>query len=483
MAIERPADPAPVAHEGSAPIARSPADVLRLVVAAVLLLVVIVMELVVGDNLVAFASDLLRGLDAVPDRVVDAVVVATRMLAAVVLVGALYWAIRGREWRALAMAAGGSALAVALFALLAALVDTDTGRDLVDVAGPWVLSTDGTLSTSIVAAIAGGLTAVAPWTGRRWRKLAWTLLLGLALVTFLQAPVSFDTALAIVSGWLAGAGLLVAVGAPSRRPTVDAVQAGLRAVGLPVAQLSRASVDARGSTPYFGATDDGEGLFVKVLGDDERSADLLFRLYRALQPHDLGDERPFGSLRRGVEHEAFVAHTVVALGIRTPALRAFATAEPNGYVLAYDAIAGTSIDRVAPANVSDDLLAAVWDLVTQLRRHRIAHRDLRLANLFLDDTGQAWIIDFGFSEVAASDPLLAADVAELIASSSAKVGPERAVAHAVRAVDRTGLAQALDRLHRWSLSGATRTAVSAQVGLLDDLRARLATAARSPERS
>jgi undecaprenyl-diphosphatase len=308
------------------------------------------------------------------------------------------------------------------------------------------------------------------------------VLLVLAFVTFLQAPVSFDTALAIVSGWLTGAGLLVAAGAPSRRPTVEAVQAGLRAVGLPVAHLSRASVDARGSTPYLGATDDGGRIFVKVLGDDERSADLLFRLYRALQPHDLGDERPFGSLRRGVEHEAFVAQTVVALGIRTPALRAFATAEPNGYVLAYDAIAGTSIDRAAPADVSDDLLAMVWDLVTQLHRHRIAHRDLRLANVFLDDTGQAWIIDFGFSEVAASDLLLATDVAELIASSSVKVGPERAIAHAVRAVDRAMLAQALRRLHRWGLSRATRTAVRAQAGLLDDLRARLAAAARTPER-
>ncbi len=42
-----------------------------------------------------------------------------------------------------------------------------------------------------------------------------------------------------------------------------------------------------------------------------------------------------------------------------------------------------------------------------------------------------WLIDFGFSEMAASDLLLATDVAELLASSSLYVGPERAVAHAV----------------------------------------------------
>ena len=160
-------------------------------------------------------------------------------------------------------------------------------------------------------------------------------------------------------------------------------------------------------------------------------------MYRGLLPHNFGDEKPFSSLRRSVEHEAFVALTASALGVRTPALRAFATADPNGYVLAYEAIEGRSLDRLDPSEVSDDVLAAIWDLVGQLRDHRIAHRDLRLANIFLDDDGHAWLIDFGFSEVAASDLLLANDVAELMASSSVYVGAERAVANAAASVDRS----------------------------------------------
>ena len=63
-----------------------------------------------------------------------------------------------------------------------------------------------------------------------------------------------------------------------------------------------------------------------------------------------------------------------------------------------------------------------------MRRHRIAHRDLRLANVFLADDGVVWMIDFGFSELAASDLLLTNDVAELLASSTLQVGPVRAVA-------------------------------------------------------
>ncbi len=119
------------------------------------------------------------------------------------------------------------------------------------------------------------------------------------------------------------------------------------------------------------------------------------------------------------------------------------------------------------------MLGAIWRLVGDLRRHRIAHRDLRLANVFLDDNGDVWLIDFGFSEVAASDLLLATDVAELLASSSLCVGPERATANAATTVEPATLAQALDRLHPWALSGATRTSLKRRPGLLDALRSQL----------
>ena len=87
-----------------------------------------------------------------------------------------------------------------------------------------------------------------------------------------------------------------------------------------------------------------------------------------------------------------------------------------------------------------------------------------------------WLIDFGFSELAASPLLLANDVAELVASSSLYVGSDRAVAHAVATVDRATLSQAHDRLRPWALGGATRTALKARPGLLDDTRGQLASA-------
>ena len=356
----------------------------------------------------------------------------------------------------------------------------------------WLLSPSTSTSSSSnsgfpsaigIGVVAAVLTAAAPWLSRRWRRAGWTLLVGLMVTRFVATPVSFDSLEAAIVGWLCGAGVLVVLGAPSRRPTTESIGSGLADVGLAVQQLVRAGVDARGSTPYFGVTADGERLFVKALGDDERSADVLFRLYRRITPRDFGDEKPFSTLRRAVEHEAFVALAARDLGVRTPRLRAFTTADPNGYVLAYDAIEGKSLDRLEDDEITDDVLTACWRLVGQLRSHRIAHRDLRLANIFLDGSGDVWLIDFGFSEMAAADKLLATDVAELVASSSIPAGTERAVAHAAATVDLATLGRALGRLQPWALSGATRAALKARPGQLDELRDRLSDMVGRPRRT
>ena len=278
---------------------------------------------------------------------------------------------------------------------------------------------------------------------------------------------------------LAGALADAVLGTPSRRPTQVAVVDGLTRSGVGLADLHPASVDARGSTPYFGTTTDGAALFVKALGADERNADLLFRMVRSAMPRDLGDERPFSSLRRAVEHEAFVALAASHAGVRTPPLAGFAAAEPGGFVLAYVAIDGRSLDGVDPEEITDAVLAGIWEQMAILRAHGIAHRDLRLANVFLAADGQVWMIDFGFSELAASDLLLATDLAELVTSLSLKVGPERAVAVAQEAVGPAALSEALPRFDPKFLSGATRTAIKENPQLIADVRSRIEQGAAS----
>jgi tRNA A-37 threonylcarbamoyl transferase component Bud32 len=456
---------------------QAPSDVLRMVVAAALLVAVVLLGLLFGGSITHAVADLLRGFDELPGWLVTAQI-AIAELAALLLLGLLAAnAVQGRSARLLVAAVVSVVVASALTAALSSLLDiaprpavtqTDVALGLGGSGEVW--------SAPVVAALAALAAAVGPWVSRRWRWLSWFLVLVVGVTHFVVTPVSFDTIVALLCGWFVGTAVTVVNGSPSHRPRAAAIVDGLAVVGVPLASLEQASLDARGSTPYFATAQDGSKLFVKALGADERSADVLFRLYRRISRRDLADEKPFSTLRRAVEHEALVALAARDLGIRTPRMVAFATvAEPDGFVLAYEAIAGRSLDRLSPDEATDDVLDQVWELLVELRAHRIAHRDLRLANVFLDDEGQAWMIDFGFAELAASDTLLATDLAEFIASSATLVGAERAVAAAHRNVGPDVAATALPRLELPLLSGATRSAMKAQHGLLEAARSRLPT--------
>ena len=76
--------------------------------AAVLLLVLLLVQWLWGDTLVTFTGELLQGLGALPTWLVNVVVVGTRVLAVIVLVGGLVMAVRDGGGRMLAhLGAGG----------------------------------------------------------------------------------------------------------------------------------------------------------------------------------------------------------------------------------------------------------------------------------------------------------------------------------------------------------------------------------------
>ena len=207
-----------------------------------------------------------------------------------------------------------------------------------------------------------------------------------------------------------------------------------------------------------------------MLGRDERSADLMFRIYRFLRLKDVGDRGPFTSLQRMVEHEALVALYSSDMGILTPRLVVTTNVGDDGFLLAYERTAGDSLDRVDDEAITDDVLLSIWQSVAQMRRRRIAHRDLRLANVLLAPDGQPWLIDFGFAEIAATNQMLDTDVAELLSSTALKVGVTRAVDAAIAVIGKAAVASAAPRIQPLALSTATRKSLMARKPLCDELR-------------
>jgi undecaprenyl-diphosphatase len=461
---------------------RSPVQLLSLAAAAIVFLLGLLVAIADKGALEGFETDLLRFFGDLPDPFERFLVGMSQFVALLYpIVLAVAFIVVRRPRAVLVSAVAGVVAAVLVWGLEqvldrprpAALVAAQHGET-------WIVGAG--FPNFVYVATAGALAVVVgAYVGRRWRHVAWgfvAAVVGFRIVSGTEVPV--DLVLAVSIGWAVGAGALLAFGVPTHRPTGRQVADALARSGTPLRRLEPAAVDARGSTPWFGTTESGQGLFIKVLGRDERDADLLFRVYRYLVLKNVGDERPFSTLRRSVEHEALLALKARDVGVRTPHLRTVATVEPDGLLLAYDTLEGASLDRV-PEPWSDELLRGIWEQVALLRHERIAHRDLRRANLFVDTDGRPWVIDFGFSELAVDDDRLAQDVAQLLAALAIVIGPERSVDSAIGVIGKEAVGTALPFLQPPAFAGATRKALHEQKGLLDKLRDTVTDRTGTPE--
>lgn len=460
------------AQESSVSYERSPRDVFRLVVFGVLALALTLVTRYARNSISGFERDIIALLNFLPATIQRILSGAMQVIVVFVALALLAIPVRRRNWRLLGYLVLSNVVAFGLMSLIEAFVDRDESTALgriIDQRGG--VNSEVFPSAVTIAQLAASFIIIGVFVPGRWRRAGSVVLAALVFVRLLVSAVfPINVFIALPVGAAIGAGLLFALGRPDRRPTPDGVRAALVDSGLPIASVRRAKVDARGSTPYFATLDDGQGVFVKVLGEEERSADLLFRIYRFLRLKNVGDDRPFSSLRRTVEHEALVSLYARDVGILTPRMRGVVDVGSGSMLLAQDMIDGKSLDALADDEVTDDIMRATWRQIALLRKHRIAHRDLRRANVFIAADGNPWMIDFGFSELAASDTLLSADVAQMLASFAVVASPERTVECAVDVIGTDALAAALPRLQLPALSGATQSALKHQKGRLEALQ-------------
>ncbi len=461
------------------PRERSPIDVLRLVGGGLLLGIGLLTANTFDSAFVGLASDGQSILDSLPSWAanVPAAILTVILLAAVA--AAVGWALYTHRYRRLVQLLLGVTLAGGASLLLGqaieAMIDPHV-RDAFIIDGSVVddpllrlITTNGGVrrvapGDPLLAGAVAALAIAGSWLHRRRSRQISLLLAVTAGLTTMTAGVPAITLLVdIAVGMIAAALVFLATKRHSPALLRSEVMSATADIGFELADVAPLDVDARGSQPWIGTTPDGRKLFIKTLSRDERSADLLFRFYRWVTIRRSGDHRPFSSLRQAVEHEALVAMHAKSLGISTPNVVGVNKAGLDGVLLVFDALEGHSLDL--DDDVSDDVLTKVWQMVDTLHKHRLAHRDLRLANVFLDTEGDAHLIDFGFAEVGASDQVISTDVAELLASTTAVVGVERAIAAAAEVLEHEEFQAAIPWMQKLALSGATRAAIGGEKGL------------------
>lgn len=460
-------------------LSRSPVYVLRLVVGIIITAVGFFSAYAANDMIAGLAIDSDQSLGSLPEwtRIVPSVVIGGIVLILPMVITIVGWRTRG--FRVVGLIVASTVLAVVLDRIFGNMFDSAAlSNNYVNyirndgsafLRGLGLDHYDFLQANPVDAAFFATVVTGSAWARRSWvgQALALIALGGLASLAIGTPPITllFDVGVGLTAASL----VAVAFGTPNLAPDADELIAAMRRNGLNLAELHTASVDARGSKPWFGTDTEGRGVFLKALYEDQRSADLMFRATRAIRFRGIGDTRPAASLRQSVEHEALVSLRAASAGIRTPSLLAVSELDGGAMALAYRMIDGKSLDAQPVESFSDEVLDRIWGQVALMRSAGIAHRDLRLANVFLGDDKVPWIIDFGFSELAATDQLLASDVAELLSSTCVVVGPERAVAAAFRTLGSEPLADALPRIQPVALGTATRVAISKEK-LVEPLR-------------
>jgi uncharacterized membrane protein YbhN (UPF0104 family)/tRNA A-37 threonylcarbamoyl transferase component Bud32 len=472
-ATERAGDAAAGLEEGR--IVRSGADVVRCLLAVVVLLVAVLLGLFSSGRLVRVQDDLSALSSEIPS-VVRTGMAGGGQLAAVVI-PLLVVAALGLQRRGPALVR--AALAVAVSFPLGIVVDhlaadtTSTSVEAMAERTSW-LGSSGFPGTAYLAALAALVTALSPWISRGWRRAIWWTVAVVAVLRILSvASAPFELLAAGALGVAVGSGVLIALGAPDRGPPAAALLEALAARGLRLRGLRLAHVDAEGARHYRAEDEDGSPRFVVLTSEDDRNRDLLFRLYRYARVRRVGDEEVFRTTRSLAEHRCFLSLWAHQAGVRVPRPVLMAPVGAQDFVVVEELASGERLDDLDA--LDDDQLRAVWREVGLLGDAGVAHRDLRAASIRVTagPDPEAWLVGLTWAEMSASPEQMAIDLAQALCELALSADAGRAVATGVEVLGAERLATALPFVQSPALSEQTRKRVRKAKGLLDEVREEL----------
>ena len=340
-----------------------------------------------------------------------------------------------------------------------------------------------------VAVVAAVVIVSAPHLSRPLRRVG-QVLVGLLTLIALYLATAFpgDLLGAIVLGWAVAALVHLVFGVPVMKPAAEEVTRALERLRVSVVDLARADHQPPGTTVFVGH--DAEGpIFVTVLGRDDVDAQVLRTAWRWIAYRH---EEPtfFVTRRERVEHEAYALVGARIAGVDVPEVVAAGAADSRLALLATRGVEGTALSELDAAVVSDAVLDAAWQQLRALHRAGLAHGHLSTTCIVVRSTDPAFagaaIVDFSTVSTSASDRQRTADVAELLASTAAVVGAERAGRAAIAALGEEAVVAALVLLQPAALTPATRDAFgdgAALVAGLEAVRETVATTTgeRAPE--
>ncbi len=446
-------------------------DRMRLVVGLVVLSVGLFLAALAQNTIGGVEADLVSWFNRLPDQTIGLVVGAGQLIVVVVPLAVwvlLLWRRQFRLWGMQVLAMNVASWTLTLIESryadrLGVIEDTNT------ISRGWVADA-GFPSSSVIAASAAFVTVSAPWLSQRWRRATWSTLIVLVLLRIVASgEPPLDIMVAVAMGMVVGSLTLLVFGSPRPTPHATELLAALRARGMNPTRIER--VDTDSSTPRYQLSAQGESreLIVKLRTPQDRSSDLLDRLWAAVRLRSSEVERPYSSLKRRVEHEALATTVASSAGADVPTILGLGDTESGTVYLVSSRVDGTPLDACDNDLITPAVLTSLWSQILDLRGARLAHRNLALTNVLIGGDKSARILDFDRAEVSAGDRDLNRDVAELLVSLSTKIGVPSTVTSAVETLGSDVVAATLPQLQPLALPPEIRSLAQRHKSLLDEL--------------
>jgi uncharacterized membrane protein YbhN (UPF0104 family) len=325
-----------------------------------------------------------------------------------------------------------------------------------------------------VAVIAALAAAAWPYVTRVERYGSGALVGGVSVADlFLGANLPLGVFAGAVLGWGAAVLVHLVLGAPGRRSAEPSVDVACRQAGLDPERVVREGRQPLQPQLYQVTSVNGQRFQMKVVRRLHRLAGPAYKLRRVLASVEVANEPALSTPRHEVEHEAYVTLLAERAGVGTLPVLLAGEIEHGPPFLIRQQIDGRPLATVPAGDVDDALLDEVWRNVVALGAARIAHHDLRARNILVDAGGGIRITDFTFSRVGGPDGQNCQDVADTLVSLASVVGSDRAVDSGLRAVPRQTLVDALPHLQSLALHSRVRKQLPDR-GVLVELRATLA---------
>ena len=461
---------------------RRPVDLLRFIADAIQVVLLATIALAARAATTGAEQDIVGASRRLPDALL-AIAHPLAPIALLVVPAALALRqIARRQSRQLAEAVATGLLAAVAVAIANSLLRTSSAQvlyDAITMARPGV---------SHLPPLDPGLAGFAAYTtiiglnGRpRWRTAVWLTVGAYALVSLVASQTTvLALAITLLGGRVVGLGVRYAAGYQARRPPAADIAAALGPAGCTVTAMRRLPGNSTGSRRYAATLRDASRLDITVLDRDQQAAGLLYRLYRSVRLQAQVSRTALLSVDRLVERRALMSYAAAQAGVRVPRLLATVRAGPEAVVFAYEHHPGTTFAALRPGPDGAQL-AAAWDQVLLLHRHRVTHRALTADNLLLTGDGAIMLLGIGNGDVAASDLQVRLDVAQLIAEFALLVGPDRAAEVALAKLPAAELSAVVPLLQPVALHRATRAALRQHREVLPALRKRLLGALESDD--